>query len=84
MFGAVRKQEVGSAGGTQSNFRDIFRGNSSVQQLPAVRFGEIEKHLLRQLAVAGRSRGQKQQWIFLVNLIGFFGLAEERMGIGEL
>ena len=56
MFGAVRKQDVGSAGGTQSNFRDIFRGNFSVQQLPAVRFGEIEKDLLWQLAAAGRSR----------------------------
>src|SRR5260221_10640494 len=84
MLGAVRKQEFRPASGAQGDLRDIFLENTGVEQLAAVRLREIQENLLGQFALAGSSRGQKQQWIFFVNLVGFFGVAEKAAGGGEL
>lgn len=84
VLGAVGKQDVGAAGGAESDFRDIFRGESGVEQLAAVGFGQVEEDLLGQFTVAGGARSQEEQRIFFVDLVRLFGDAEETASITEL
>ena len=55
-----------------------------MDELAPVGLGKIQKNLLWQRTVAGGACGQKKQRIFLVDLISFFGFAEQAISVTEL
>jgi len=71
-------------GGARSRRVDILGEDSGIEQLASVSFDEIEKQFHRQFAVARGASSKKKQRIFFADGIGFFHLAEESCGVGEL
>lgn len=80
----MREQQIGITRSAQRRGLDVVRQNAGIKQLSAVGFDQVEEDLDRQLAVARRTRAEKQQRIFLPHGVGFFDFVEEFSRVGEL
>src|SRR5215472_2968542 len=73
---AIRKEQARVAAGTEFGSADMVSEHSRGQQLPAIRFHQVEKNLCRQIAVARSTSRHEQQGILLPDLVGLFGLTK--------
>src|SRR5579864_927468 len=83
VFGAMRKQQIGAAGGAQRRGLDVLSKYSGLEQLAANGLHQIEMQLGPKLAVARRACREKQQRILVVQPVRICDLVEELSGVAE-
>ena len=69
MVGAMRKVSIGAAAGAVALNKDVFRTEAGIEQLAAIGFNEVEMKTGTKIAVAGRTRGEKQHRIFFFDRV---------------